>query len=1083
MKRLSATTSSELREWLQRRFKRKSSTQTTAEDAPDIVHHQLLKDIELDSTFFEHTLTMEQLNDLFPLSRICVEDPRRTRGLNKDEAMARLSKDGRNIVCAVTGKDALKIFLSQFLNTFRMLLLLVALTCLIIYIIDTEHLLELYLTIILIGVSTALCLISYWQEKNAYAQVRGFQSIVPTSCIVVRSGRRVRVNASEIVTGDVVYLSPGARVPADLRLIYTNGLFLETSWISGEIDPLQFYDASVKKGISAFAAQNIAFNGCQCVRGDGLGVVIKTANNTVIGRLMETMSQEEGRATRLELEHKRFVTFITVLAFILATLTFCIGIIMNHFHNFKDTFINGFLVIIVANLPQGLPITLAAALIIVARRLAKKGLYMKRLDVAETLGTATVVMCDKRGVFTSSDITVTDVWHDRMFFRGPITSGRRYSRSTVASLKNVDEHADALLTTMSVCNKAQIESVRSGSLAKRKQITLDMDLNNISSWGKIFDNGSAHPDLEQITIQRSVQLNSIQAAFQKKNITGNPSEVALLKYVEETVSVQSIRNNYEIVFEIPFDAGRRLHVVVARDNHHSHVSDEGNIKFYMFVKGAPEEVLLHCSRMSTTEGETPITEGLVNEFTEAYMKLGSKGRTCIAFAMTTFEAFYDIRLTVSSGKLPEHDLCFLGMAAMYDPPRSNVDQSIAKLRAAGVKCFMVTGDHPSTATAVAKYIGLLNGNEKDDVCEKKVDEGLSVIHGEVLDLLTPEQWDEILAQKSVVFARTTPAQKLIIVKECQKRKEVVAVTGDGVFDAPALKRADVGVALEAVGSIFAKEAADMVLIDNDVKNIVKGIEEGRLLYANLKKTIAYTLTHLMPELYAILLTFIIGFPLGLSSLQIVTIDLITELPPSIALTFEPGERDIMRRPPRKTTSRLVSRALLAYSYLFAGNIIAVGCMAAYLCVFWYYGIPPKDLLFTSSEYWTTNANNFTTDAGLVFTPSVQVRIHRQARAAWQITLVMAQAFHLFMCTTRRISLFRHGFRNAVAGLAILLEVLVLNFFIYTPGVQTWIGVEHPPGFVWLFCLFVAVVLLIFNEMRKYLIRHYTNQPIVRMLKW
>uniref|UniRef100_A0A914SDR9 P-type ATPase A domain-containing protein n=1 Tax=Parascaris equorum TaxID=6256 RepID=A0A914SDR9_PAREQ len=282
-----------------------------------------------------------------------------------------------------------------------------------------------------------------------FQQVRGFQSIVPTSCIVVRCGRRVRVNASEIVTGDVVYLRllhmqssklsascagshhherslsrsrkergksedkkadivmcrdlkkkqfliailvgdsfldcSGSRVPADLRLIYTNGLFLETSWISGEIDPLQFYDASVKKGISAFAAQNIAFNGCQCVRGDGLGVVIKTANNTVV--------------------------------------------------------------------------------------------------------------------------------------------------------KNVGEHADALLTTMSVCNKAQIESARSGSLAKRKQITLDMDLNNISSWGKVFDNGlaakSVHPGLEQITIQRSVQLNSIQAAFQKKNITGNPSEVALLKYVEE----------------------------------------------------------------------------------------------------------------------------------------------------------------------------------------------------------------------------------------------------------------------------------------------------------------------------------------------------------------------------------------------------------------------------------------------------------------------------------------------------------------------------------------------------------------------
>ncbi|KHN71033.1 Potassium-transporting ATPase alpha chain 2 [Toxocara canis] len=271
--------------------------------------------------------------------------------------------------------------------------------------------------------------------------------------------------------------------------------------------------------------------------------------------------------------------------------------------------------------------------------------------------------------------------------------------------------------------------------------------------------------------------------------------------------------------------------------------------------------------MATSEGDAPMSEGLVNEFTEAYMKLGTEGRTCMAFAMTTFEAFDDMRLEIASGNLPEYEMCFLGMAAMYDPPRDNVSQSIAKMREAGVKCFMVTGDHPSTAAAVAKYVGLLDDRQKDDNC-KKIDEGLSVIHGEVLDMLTPEQWDEILSQKSVVFARTTPAQKLVIVKECQKRKEVVAVTGDGVFDAPALKKADVGVALEAVGSVFAKEAADMVLIDNDVRNIVKGIEEGRLLYANLKKTIAYTMTHLMPELYAVLFTFIVGFPLGLSSLQV-----------------------------------------------------------------------------------------------------------------------------------------------------------------------------------------------------------------------
>ncbi|KHN82096.1 Sodium/potassium-transporting ATPase subunit alpha-1, partial [Toxocara canis] len=567
----------EVREWLRRRFKRRLSSQCASEDISDGSHHQLLKDIELDCTFFEHTLTMEQLNDLFPLSRICLQDARRTRGLNKDEVIARLSKDGRNIVCPVTGKDALKIFLAQFLNTFRIFLLLVALMCFAIFLIDTEHLLELYLMLILLGVFLALSLISYWQERSAYTQVRGFKSMVPTFCVVVRSGRHSRVNASEIVVGDVVYLSSGSRVPADLRLIYTDGLFLETSWISGEMDPLEFYDESVGKGVSALASQNIAFNGCQCVRGEALGIVIKTGNDTVIGKLMEMTSKEGGQPTRLEREHKRFVTFITVLALVVGAITFLIGVIVNNFQRITATFVNGFLVISVANVPQGLPITLGAALIIVARRLAKKGLYMKRLDVAETLGTATVVMCDKRGVFTSNDIAVTDIWHGREFFKGriPIINRRRYSWDKLSSLHNSDEHACALLTAMSVCNKAQVEPIGSGNVAKWKQITFDVDLSNMNAWTSALENGSTQLDLEQNATQRAVQLNSIRAAFQHKNITGNPTEVALLKYVEE-----SIRKKFEIVFEIPFDATRRFHVVVAKSSNESETSEEGVVNHF-----------------------------------------------------------------------------------------------------------------------------------------------------------------------------------------------------------------------------------------------------------------------------------------------------------------------------------------------------------------------------------------------------------------------------------------------------------------------------------------------------------------------
>ncbi|VDK77739.1 unnamed protein product, partial [Anisakis simplex] len=231
--------------------------------------------------------------------------------------------------------------------------------------------------------------------------VRGFKSIIPTSCVVIRSGRRQRVNATGIVVGDVVCISSGARVPADLRLIYTNSLYLETSWISGLADPLEFSHHCVPKNVSPLSAQNIAFN--------GFALDESRKVNSVIGKLMEITTQEQVKKTRLELEHKRFVTFIIVLAFVLATVTFLLGFIMNHFQHFLTIFINGFLVICVANVPQGLPITLGAALIIVSRRLAKKGLYMKRLDVVETLGTATVLMTDKRGVLTSNDITVTDV--------------------------------------------------------------------------------------------------------------------------------------------------------------------------------------------------------------------------------------------------------------------------------------------------------------------------------------------------------------------------------------------------------------------------------------------------------------------------------------------------------------------------------------------------------------------------------------------------------------------------------------------------------------------------------------------------
>lgn len=1081
MSKSSSTSSSDLNVWINRRFKRSSFARGSSGEAP-APHHQLIKEIEQECAFFEHTLNLEELDNLFPLTRISLTDPKKSRGLNKDETLNRLAKDGRNIVDPISGKATLRRFLAQFLNTFRMLLLIVSVICFIIFALDTSHLLELYLAVTLIVVFLFLCAISYWQEWSAHRQVRGFQSMISTSCIVVRSGTYSRVNAAEIVVGDLVYLRPGIRVPADLRLIYADGLRMETSWISGELEALEFKAKPVKKGVSAFESQNIAFNSCLCIRGEGLGVVIRTGNNSVVGKLMKLTSLEDGAPTRLAVEHAHFVRFVTLLAIGMGAVTFLIGLAVHKFTNVVYTFVNGFLVIIVASVPQGLPITLGATLIIVARRLAKKKLFMKRLDVAETLGTATVVMCDKTAVFTSNNITVTDVWRDLQYFKGaPEGRRRRADEMRSICLSREEDHFPALLAAMSVCNKAQIESVGSGNFSKWRRLSAQFFQPNFLNLTPL-QNGISQIENEQYSVQST---NNIRAALHHKSIIGHPNEVALLKYVESIASVQSIRNSYEVVYELPFTGQRRSHVVVARDKDSVPTDDADIIRFYMFVKGAPEELLKHCTRMATSEGESEMSEDLVDQFAEAYMKFGGAGCSCIAFAMTEFEALADIQFSVQEGCLPEYDLCFLGMAAMYDPPRDDIRESLSTLRSAGIKCFMVTGDHPSTAAAVAKHIGLIGSSLADNDGNKKENpnDEMTVIHGHTLDKMTSEQWDAALAQPTVVFARTTPAQKLVIVKECQRRNEVVAVTGDGVLSAPALKKADIGIAMEAVGSVFAKEAADMVLVDSDLKNIVKGIKEGRLMYDNLKKAIAYTLTHLMPELYAVLMTFTFGFPLGLSSLQVLTIDLLTELPPSTALTFEPAERDIMKKKPRSPSSKLVSRALLAYSYLFAGNIISVGCIIAYFSVFWYHGISTGELVYTAHSYWHAASQNFTSRSGLIFTCSQQMHIAGQASAAWHITLVMSQAFHVWMCATRRVSIFRHRFTNLVAVFAILLEILLLNFFIYTPGVQTWLTVNHPPAFTWLFCFPVAIALLIFNETRKLAIRRWPLDPLVRIFKW
>merc|ERR1712055_1206673 len=747
------------------------------------------------------------------------------RGLTASQAAENVKQYGLNELTPPPKTPEWVKFCQCLFSGFAMLLWLGAILCFLAYGIQASAYEEppddnLYLGIVLSAVVTVTGVFSYYQEAKSAKIMESFKNLVPQYAVVRRNGEKITVKAVELTLGDIVDIKFGDRVPADLRVIEARGFKVDNSSLTGESEPqTRSPDFTNENPLETI---NLAFFSTNAVEGTCIGMVVNIGDNTVMGRIAGLASGLEGGQTPIAKEIEHFIHIITAVAVFLGVSFFIIAFILGY--NWLDAVI--FLIgIIVANVPEGLLATVTVCLTLTAKRMASKNCLVKNLEAVETLGSTSCICSDKTGTLTQNRMTVAHMWFDNKIVEADTSedqSGNAFDKSA-PGWKTLERVA-------MLCNRAEFKGGQN------------------------------------------------EVSILKREVNGDASEAAILKCTELSKgNVMEYRARNKKVCEIPFNSTNKFQVSVHEQE------DKSDSRYLLVMKGAPERILQRCTSIVIDGTERPMTQEWKDAFESAYMELGGLGERVLGFCdfMLPEDKYpKGYPFDPDEENFPLEGLRFVGLMSMIDPPRAAVPDAVVKCRSAGIKVIMVTGDHPITAKAIARSVGIISDGQEtvEDIAARKgipVSEvnpreaRAAVIHGGEIKDLSEKQLDEVLMYHSeIVFARTSPQQKLIIVEGCQRMGAIVAVTGDGVNDSPALKKADIGVAMGIAGSDVSKQAADMILLDDNFASIVTGVEEGRLIFDNLKKSIAYTLTSNIPEITPFIFMLLASTPLPLGTVTI-----------------------------------------------------------------------------------------------------------------------------------------------------------------------------------------------------------------------
>jgi len=1010
-----------------------------------------------------------------------VMDASASRGLTKAEAQKRLAEYGPNVLRPPKPRPWYVQLAMKFLDKFMLLLLAAGLLCHIAYALDTSQNENLYFGVALYIIVIATCFITWYQELSSASTLSAIKKLMPTSCNVVRDGVEMRVDPKDIVIGDVVHLHLGDRVPADLRIIHTKELKLENSSLTGESKPV----AAVVNAASdnPLEARNIAFSSSLVMQGSGHGVVIRTANDTMIGTIA-TLAAGSGVAEEslLQKEIHRFVNIIAIFALVSAILLFVIG--MARGVTFLTCFVNGFIVVLVANIPEGLAATVTSCLAVVAKRMAAKNVLVKRIDIIESLGACSIIASDKTGTLTQNRMTVENLFYGAQIYNV-------HAGGTSVILDTITERATELMSKSGAYTARRRTSQETGRTVSPGQTF------TISSFKSLLSGSSAGLNWELFSCHAKLLtiagVNN-QAAFEEKDgvreiVRGDATDAGLLRYSDAVYPVSMARQSFVTKFEIPFNSVNKFAVVV--------VSCAGASYDLVLIKGAPERVIAKCDKYESDRGERDITETYTEMFDDAYHRFGVCGERVIGFAYGRVASRASYASVDQDAFLNDIKCTFVGLISLVDPPRPGVANAISNCRAAYIKVAMVTGDHPLTAEAIARKIGIITMPTSHEIAAMTGTDPAKhwlapecnavVVTGAEAENFTEEDWNVIVKKTEIVFARTSPQMKLKFVENLRRAGEIVAVTGDGVNDSPALKAAHIGIAMGSPSSSdVAREAADIVLLDDNFASIEAAVEEGRSVFDNLTKSIMYTLAHLMPQLIPVFFNLALGMPLAMNGLMILSIDLLTEQGPAISLVYEKPESDIMRRKPRNPiTDHLITPQTLLYSYVIAGTVSSLVCFMAYTLVFNHYGIKLSHVIWAADKGYFAGPPYDPIDINGRIPPLLRVGtrvydaveqylIYRKASTAWYMTLILNQFWNLFTVRTARTSIFKQGiFSNEIAIYGSICSLAIMMIAIYVPPLQApdLFATAEPLGQSWLPTFVFAVWIFGISEYLKYRYRN------------